>query len=1588
MNMKHNITETLLKSAERRYPRKLSVGQSDFLRDYYHRLPGDDYRPEATAELIKVALQHEQFGRVRKPAEMLVEVYNLEPVDSALEPRTVINIVTEDRPFLVDTLMMLLSNRNLVIHRTIHPVFQVKRTRNGRATSISRFQPEQDDAACVVESYIQFHIDYVSSSSHDALDAAIRSTIDDVKTVVADWAPIREQVLSLAVELENNRSVDAEYSKLLRWLENHHFAMLGYCELTISGGLKKPVLRVDKPSALGFLRVLGQKGSQQIRDFLPPLNYCRDIPITITKTRQRSTIHRAAFIDCIIVSQPSNRGKSRRVSCVLGLFSAAAFIRPTPEIPLLRDKSAWVLQQSTLRKGSYAYKALQVIMENLPRESLFQMDRESLFQTSMEILNHQERRKTSVYIHQDQCGHFYSCMVYVPRDLFHSDLRIKIQQYLSEALAGGELLFNVYFSESILTRMHFVVHTKSGKPVEFDSALIETSIQEIARDWNESLRLKLAEQHDVKHARRLMKTYQGAFSGGYQEIFQTIDAVQDIGIIERLSVGGIDSMLYHGEWDGAVSTRLKIYSSKNQVPLSDVLPIMENLGLRVVGERPFRVRRQNADRVWIHDFEIVREDGLVLKIHKDGEALRNALYRVWRGEAENDRFNQLVLDTGLSWRQIMVLRACFRYLRQIRLRYSQEYVVDALINNRPIVIELIHLFEIRFEAQSGSSKVQACEQEISLLLEQVESLDEDRIICAMRDVIMAMLRTNYYQKNSSGEYKPYLSFKIDSQSVPRLPEPKPKYEIYVYSPRVEGIHLRGGKVARGGLRWSDRLEDYRTEVLGLVKAQMVKNAVIVPVGSKGGFVPRQLPVSDRDAVQQEVIACYRMFIKGLLDLTDNLSAGKVLHPENVVRYDEDDPYLVVAADKGTATFSDIANEISVSRQFWLGDAFASGGSMGYDHKKMGITARGAWESVKRHFREMGKDIQTTNFTVAGIGDMSGDVFGNGMLLSEHICLIAAFNHMHIFIDPQPDVETSFAERKRLFGMARSSWADYEQKLISKGGGIFERRAKSITLTPQMKTMLDTGCAKCSPAELINLILKMPVELLWNGGIGTYVKASDESHEDAQDKINDVLRVDATELRCKVLGEGGNLGVTQRARIEFSLAGGACNSDAIDNSAGVDTSDHEVNIKILFNQAIETGASTLSKRNKLLTQMETDIAELVLKNNYTQTQTISIAERNGEALMSQHINTIRALEKGGMNREIEFLPGDTQLAERQENKQPLTRPELSVLLSYSKMDFYEALLASDVPDDDALTGEIEAYFPVLLGSRFKKIIRNHRLKREIIATQLSNRLIGQMGLSFHPELFLLMGATVPAVARAWVVASVLMNSDQLLLEIESLDNQIDAGVQLDSLYELAIMMEKSIVWLLKQHRSTIDISKTIDQYQTKLNQLNDLLLHCIHARELEVIKAREQALAKSGMSEQLASEMARLDYRAAMLEIAGISIKRKSEIEITAKIYFQLAEILGLNWIAESIERLPVDNQWHERARFALMADLTTNHAAITHRVLGAHRGKDAAEQVSHWIETHQQEIDNIQRTADQLRAQDHPDFAMISVLMSGLSHLA
>ena len=1047
--MSQSIADALVKASKSHFSGKLSPTDRQFIQDYYHRLPRDDFEERSVEELINSALRHRQLAEVRKADETRVEIYRLKIVDEASDELsseqggelTVLSVVSDDKPFLLDTLAILLTQKGLRIHRMIHPIFRVKRSKNHQLKSMLRYRSDDTEDQGKGESFIQYHFDVTSDEQQAQLLEAVNQTLAEVDYVVSDWSGMRGKLLSQALRLESQAGVNGEYGQLLRWLENHHFTLLGCCEFDLNDGPVRSQIEVDLPSTQGFLRHWSELDAERIGDLLPPLICNDDKPFIITKSKLRSGIHRSSFMDCIILRLNGQKGsnKQQRGICFLGLFTAASFVRPTNEIPLLGEKTQWILDNSALRKASYAYKTLRVILETLPRELLFQMGRERIYATAIEILDHQERRKTNVYIHQDQCGHFYSCLVYVPRELFHSDLRIKIQQYLADVLDADEVLFDVHFSDSVLMRIHFVIHTRDGVPVDYDEAAIQQVIRVMARDWNEGLRFSLERQNKRSHVAQLMAQYTNAFSNSYRDDFNLREAIKDIQEMALLESCSIRSLLYVSEKDEGQSSRLKVFSHGKPIALSDILPIMENVGLRVLGERPYRIRRQADEHVWIHDFELARQDGKPLDIQADGKQLRETLLRVWQGEADNDGFNRLVLDTGLDWRQIVLLRACYKYLRQIRLRYSQEYVIDALVMNRNIAVLLCDLFKKRLDPTEASHETEQIESALSEALEQVDSLDEDRILCAIRDVISAMLRCNYFQFDDAEAKiaKPYLSFKIDSRAIPRMPEPRPKYEIFVYSPRVEGVHLRGGDVARGGLRWSDRLEDYRTEVLGLVKAQMVKNAVIVPVGSKGGFVPKQLPVgpdADRDAVQAEAIACYQLFISGLLDLTDSISGTDIVPAQQVVRHDGDDPYLVVAADKGTATFSDIANAISESRDFWLGDAFASGGSMGYDHKKMGITARGAWESVKRHFRELGKDIQSSPFTALGIGDMAGDVFGNGMLLSKQTCLLAAFNHLHIFIDPKPNPETSHVERQRLFDLPRSAWTDYDASLISTGGG--------------------------------------------------------------------------------------------------------------------------------------------------------------------------------------------------------------------------------------------------------------------------------------------------------------------------------------------------------------------------------------------------------------------------------------------------------------------------------------------------------------------------------------------------------------------------
>ncbi|HEV2272036.1 MAG TPA: NAD-glutamate dehydrogenase, partial [Steroidobacteraceae bacterium] len=1040
------------------------------------------------------------------------------------------------------------------------------------------------------------------------------------------------------------------------------------------------------------------------------------------------------------------------------------------------------------------------------------------------------------------------------------------------------------------------------------------------------------------------------------------------------------------------------------VPISDLLPILENFGLRVIAERPYELAWPEGRTAWIQDFVLEHRDGLAIDIGRIEGRFREALTMTWNGDAENDGFNRLLLGAELTAREITVLRAYCRYLLQTGVPFSQAYMERTLAANPAIAAGLVRLFEARLDPAgqtsasrrrprkerpdgSGNSSEDIAAQ-IRASLDSVTSLDEDRILRAYLGLVQATLRTNFYRRDPNGEPLPYLSLKLDPAAIPELPLPRPKFEIFVYSPRVEGVHLRVGYVARGGIRWSDRREDFRTEVLGLMKAQNVKNTLIVPVGAKGGFVPKRLPGGSREEVQTEVIACYRTFIRCLLDLTDNIVGGRLVPPPQVVRRDGDDAYLVVAADKGTATFSDIANSISAEYGFWLGDAFASGGSAGYDHKRLGITARGGWECVKRHFRELGIDIQKTDFTAIGVGDMSGDVFGNGMLLSRHIRLQAAFDHRHIFLDPNPDPAVSFAERQRLFDLPRSSWDDYERARISKGGGVFARSAKSITLSPEARTLLGLEAATHTPFEIMRAILRMPVDLLWNGGIGTYVKASRESNAEVGDRANDGLRINGRELKARVVGEGGNLGFTQRGRIEYALAGGRLNTDFIDNSAGVNTSDVEVNLKILLNPIVQAGGLTFGERNRLLASMSGEVCTLVLRNNYLQSQAISTLELQARARMSESQHLIRSLERSGeLNRALEFLPTDDELAERRKAGAGLTRPELAILLAYSKIWLNNHLLDSDVPEDPYLSTELERYFPAPVRRRFARAISRHRLRREIIATATTNSLINRMGPTFVPRAQEDTGAEPAQIARAYTAAREIFEMRTVWTRIEELDNRVPAKVQYAAAFETSRLLRHATYWLLARRRA-LKVDAAVAEFRAGVHELESRIgqVLCGSWRE-QFEQVRAQHL-EAGLPPDLAARVASLEAHNASLDIVELAGSQRIGVTEAARLYFEAGARTGLDWLRQQIDRLPVEGPWQATARTGLRDAALRLHRRLAERVLSRSRGGSAEERVAAWQESAGKELTHWQRTFADMRAAGAADFATLTVGVESLRKLA
>ncbi|HYZ28264.1 MAG TPA: NAD-glutamate dehydrogenase [Thermoleophilaceae bacterium] len=1530
------------------------AGQAEeFVRQYYRWVAPEDLAGKSGIDLYGAALSHLNFGRERKPGESKVRVFNPQfEIDGWQSPHTALQIVTDDMPFLIDSVSMALSRRGFGIHSIIHPVIAVRRDANGHLVEVLESSPDPVEGA-IRESVIHVEID--RQTDQDDLEAVHRHVLrvlGQVRAAVEDWRPMRAQALDVARALEENPPVGidptdvAETKAFLEWLEAHNFTFLGYREyeiVNVDGDVRLAsvpatglgTLRGGKPSSAGFDRLPPGVRALALEPYL----------LNLTKANSRATVHRPSYLDYVGIKRFDANGNVIGERRFLGLYSHTAYHASPREIPILRRKYDAVLARAAFPHNSHNEKALIEILDNYPRDELFQISTDDLFETAMGILHLGERQRVRLFARADRFGRFVSCLIFIPRDRFNTDNRRRIERILSDAFDATSVDYTTRVSESALVRLHYMVYCEP-RLRDFDVDEIEERIVTATRSWVDDLEQALIDEEGEERGKVLRRVYGDAFPPAYRSDWVARSALVDIKRIEALEPGGIAITLYRPLEAPDGMLRAKLYRSDAALTLSNMLPLFENMGVEVADERPYEIRRHEGPPVWLYDFGLTYDGQGELETNQVREVFQDAFIRAWNGEVENDGFNRLVLEAGLGWRQIGVLRAIAKYLRQAGTTFSDTYVERALTAHPVIARSIVELFETRFDPERGSDR-ESHERvdQIESAIDAVESLDQDQILRSFLAVVQAMLRTNWYQTGSDGRPKPYLSFKLDPQRLSWLPAPRPQFEIFVYSPRVEGVHLRGGRVARGGLRWSDRREDFRTEVLGLMKAQMVKNAVIVPVGAKGGFVVKRRG--------DDVVDCYRTFIRGLLDLTDNIVNGEVVTPPAVVRYDGDDPYLVVAADKGTATFSDIANDVAAEYDFWLGDAFASGGSAGYDHKAMGITARGAWESVKRHFRGLGHDIQSEAFTVVGIGDMSGDVFGNGMLLSEHTRLVAAFNHREIFIDPDPDAAVSYAERKRLAELPRSSWSDYDVGKLSEGGGIWPRTAKSIELSPQAQAALAIESAALSPNELIRAILQAPVDLLWNGGIGTYVKATTETHADAGDKANDALRVNAASLRCRVIGEGGNLGLTQRARIEYALGGGRINTDAIDNSAGVDTSDHEVNIKILLNQVVADGDLTTKQRNALLEEMTESVAAAVLRDNYEQAETLSLAEANSAGMLDVHARLIRWFEqRHGLDRALEALPDDEEIAERKREHRGLTRPELSVMLAFSKILLYGELLDSDVPEDVHLATELEAYFPAPLPERFKAQIHEHRLQREIAATRVVNNILHGGGITFVFRLHEETGAPPSDIARAYTVAREVFQMRPIWWEIEALDNKVPAELQIEMLLEGRRVIERAARWLLRNRRRPLNIADAIAHFKPGAASLYIHLPQLLNPADAEPILKKKETYERAGVPATLAGRVAGLSSMVAILDIIDIADESKAPLATVARIHFELGSRLHLHWLRDRIGELPRDDRWRALARAALRDDLYSIHRELTAAVLqDAGREADPEEAVDTWIAT-------------------------------------
>ncbi len=1477
--------------------------------------------------------------------------------------RMALAIVNDDMPFLVDSVSAAIGADNLAIDRLLHPIVAAERDAAGRLTALANA-----DADGPRESVIYIEIERAGAKARGELVDTLGQVLTDVRAAVEDWPSMLAELRKAANGLAASAAGDGEAAAFLEWLAQDHFTLLGFHEYRFDQAVADADFDPVSVHGLGLLRDdvamwKGAQGFEAIPDGLRRFLASPE-PVLITKASIISTVHRRAYYDYIGVKQFDASGRVVGEKRFVGLFTSQALNAPPRSVPLLRRKVDEVNAQLRFDARSHAGKALTHVLESLPKDELFQLDIDRLTVIAQGLLSLLDRPRPKLFVRRDPFERFVSVLVFVPRDAYTSGVREAAGDMLARAFNAKLSRYDVELRAEGLARVHYILTTTPGRVPEVDEARLDAKLLALVRGWGDSLEAELASQAGAARAARLALSHGGAFSTVYQAQFGAADAATDVLRLTTLAdEADRDVLFYRRENDAPHQLRVKIYRLGQIIPLSDAVPVLEHFGLRVIEEFPFDLARGRLG--WIHDFLLETVDGSPVDLENARRRIEPALRAVLTGHQENDVFNALVLGVGLEANAVGWLRAYFRYLRQTGVAYGQATVVDALRRYPAIARDLVGLFAARFDPAVEGDRAVA-EREITARLQanlaNVKAIDDDRILRLYRRTIEATLRTNAFVPGGPEA----LAFKLESAKVPNLPPPVPYREIWVYSPRVEGIHLRGGPIARGGLRWSDRRDDFRTEILGLVKAQMVKNAVIVPNGAKGGFYPKQLPSpADRDAWLAEGTESYRVFIRALLSVTDNLKDADVVPPPFVVRHDDADPYLVVAADKGTATFSDVANAISEAHGFWLGDAFASGGRYGYDHKAMGITAKGAWISVQRHFREMGIDVQKDTVRAIGVGDMSGDVFGNGMLLSRAIKLVAAFDHRHIFLDPDPDPAASYAERERLFALPRSSWADYDAKLISKGGGVFPRDQKSIPLTPQVKAMLGVEADELSPPELMQAILRSPADLCWFGGIGTYVKARSESHADVGDRANDAQRVDAEDMQVKVIGEGANLGATQAARIAFAKRGGRINTDFIDNSAGVDCSDNEVNIKIALNPEVAAGRLGLEARNELLEAMTDDVAGLVLRDNVMQTQAISVAERGGVTALPAYVRVIQALEASGkLNRAVEGLPADDLLLQRAQAGQGLERPELAVLLAYAKMALKEALVASHVVDDPVMEGDLHAAFPPVLVERFRAAIDNHRLRRELIATKLANQIVNRGGITLPFELAEEMGATLADVATAFVAARELFELRKLWRAIDAAD--LPAVVQMELHLRATDSLRVQMADLLRSTDTKTTPSALIARLRPGIERIAAQLDSLLRPEPRSQLDRLSQELVRVGAPADIAGQLLRVQGLDGAVGVAQLAADIGAPEAQVVRAYTLLGERLGLDWAKGVAAQLAPSDPWERLLVAGLVRDFEQLRLDLIRRVAADHG--DPVEHVQAWLDANRSRADRIATTMQRARS--------------------